>query len=269
MMATGIILAGGSSTRMHADKAFMEVGGRRVIEAQLEVIDGLFEEVLIVANPGRTSRLAGYERAGVRVVEEPVGGKGPLGGILSGLMLSGSRANFVLACDMPFIRREAVLLVMESMAGLQVAVPRTPGGLEPLHAAYERSCAPVIERQLERGNLKVTGFFGRVNVREVPWEEFKRIDPSGRLLANINSPEDMLRAAAAPAAAMSRVGGGRMPDEIPQEVLEAVRKEAVDNKIPCQRAQELAGELGVSIPVVGMALDILKIKIIQCQLGCF
>ena len=69
--------------------------------------------------------------------------------------------------------------------------------------------------------------------------------------------------------ALSRIGGGRMPEEIPQEVVEAVKKEAVDGKIPCERAQELAGELGVPIPVVGRALDLLNIKIIRCQLGCF
>lgn len=195
-MATGIILAGGASTRMPGDKAFMEVAGRRVIDVQLEVMDGLFEEILIVVNAGRTSVLAGFERPGARVLEEPVSGKGPLGGILSGLMLSGSEQNFVMACDMPFVRREAILLVLRSLAGFQVAVPKTAKGLEPLHAAYERSCTGAIERQLEEGNLKVTGFYGQVEVNEIPWEEFERIDPSGMLLMNVNSPTDMRRAAA-------------------------------------------------------------------------
>ncbi len=203
-MATGIILAGGASTRMPGDKAFMEVAGRRVIDVQLEVMDGLFEEILIVANAGRTLVLAGLERSGVRVLEEPVSGKGPLGGIMSGLVLSGSEQNFVLACDMPFVRREAILLVLRSLAGFQVAVPRTSKGLEPLHAAYERSCAEVIEPQLEEGNLKVTGFYGQVKVNEIPWEEFKRIDPSGMLLMNVNSPADMRRAAAATGEDVSR-----------------------------------------------------------------
>jgi hypothetical protein len=69
--------------------------------------------------------------------------------------------------------------------------------------------------------------------------------------------------------ALSRVGGEQMPEDIPQEVLEAVKREAVEGKIPCARAQALAEELGVPIPVVGRALDLLKIKIIRGQLGCF
>lgn len=195
MMATCIILAGGAGKRMPGDKAFMEVAGRRVIDIQLEILDGLFGEMLIVTNTARVKQLAALESRGVRVVEEPVGGKGPLGGILSGLMLSGSEENFVLACDMPFIKRDAAQFVVECLAGFQVAVPRTPEGLEPLHAAYNRSCQPVISRQLDEGNLKVTDFYARVALYEIPWDELKRFDPEERLLLNINSPEDMKRAA--------------------------------------------------------------------------
>lgn len=69
--------------------------------------------------------------------------------------------------------------------------------------------------------------------------------------------------------ALSMTGGATMPEEVPENVMEAVKKEAVDNRIECERAQQLAGELGVPIPVVGRALDLLGIKITSCQLGCF
>lgn len=194
-MATGIILAGGASSRMPGDKAFMEISGRPILDIQLEVIDGLFKEVLIVCNEPRAGKLKRYERPGVRVVVEPVPGKGPLGGILSGLMLSETEDNFMLACDIPFIKRGAVAAVMDALKGWQAAVPATPDGLEPLHAAYDRSCAGVIERQLAEGDLKVTRFFEKVRVNWVPFEELLRFDPTGRLLMNINEPEDMRRAA--------------------------------------------------------------------------
>ena len=69
--------------------------------------------------------------------------------------------------------------------------------------------------------------------------------------------------------ARSRIGGGEMPEDIPERVIEAVKREAKEGRIPCARAQELAGELGVPIPLVGRALDLLEIKIVECQLGCF
>ena len=60
-----------------------------------------------------------------------------------------------------------------------------------------------------------------------------------------------------------------MPEDVPQKVIDAVKKAAADNKIDCERAQALAGELGVPMLVVGRALNLLNIKIVQCQLGCF
>jgi hypothetical protein len=64
-------------------------------------------------------------------------------------------------------------------------------------------------------------------------------------------------------------GWGEMPEEIPEKVIEVVKREAVEGRITCARAQQLAAELGVPIPLVGRALDLLGIKIIECQLGCF
>ena len=190
-MATGIILAGGKSNRMPGDKAFMEVAGRRVISIQLEELSGLFDELVIVGNAERMASLSEYEAEGVRVIEETVRGKGPLGGIAGGLALSRSDENFVLACDMPFVRRAAVEFVLDGLTGHMVCVPETPGGLEPLHAAYRKGCLAVIEARLGAGELKVTGFYDDVSVNRIPWEEMERFDPTGRMLINVNSPDDI------------------------------------------------------------------------------
>jgi len=194
-MAACIILAGGAGTRMPGDKAFMEVNGRRVIDVQLEALDGAFEEFLVIGNRERMDRLRVFERRGVRVLEETVRGSGPLGGIASGLELSGAAENFVLACDIPFVRRDAVLFVMEQLAGFQVAVPETPDGLEPLHAAYRSDCLDAAREGITAGNLKVTDFYAGLRVTRVPWEAMLEFDPAGRLMLNINRPDD-IRAAA-------------------------------------------------------------------------
>lgn len=190
-MATGIILAGGRGTRMPGDKSFMEVAGRRVISIQLDELGGLFEEFLIVGNIERMDRLSEFEARGVRVVEETVRGKGPLGGILSGLLLSRTEENFLLACDMPFVKRAAVEFTLRGLDGYEVAVPVMPEGLEPLHAAYSRSCLEAIEARVGRGELKVTGFYDDVKVNYIPWERLERFDQTGRMLFNVNSPEDI------------------------------------------------------------------------------
>ena len=68
---------------------------------------------------------------------------------------------------------------------------------------------------------------------------------------------------------VAQVGGGGMSEEIPRQVTEAVRREAAEGKLTCERAHELAAELGVPLEVVGRALDLAHIKITRCQLGCF
>jgi molybdopterin-guanine dinucleotide biosynthesis protein A len=192
-MATGIILAGGASSRMPGDKAFLRFGARTVIEIQLEQMEGLFEEVLVITNTERVERLAEVLDGLVRVVEEPVRGKGPLGGILSGLMVSTSEKNFVLACDIPYVKHDAIAYMLDMLEGYDVAVPRTPEGLEPLHAAYKKRCAAIIDGQLAEGDLKVTDFFGKVKVNYIDYEELAEFDSTGMLLTNVNSPEDMRR----------------------------------------------------------------------------
>jgi hypothetical protein len=69
--------------------------------------------------------------------------------------------------------------------------------------------------------------------------------------------------------ARSRLGGCEMAEDVPGAVIEAIREAAPEGRIECERAQALARELGVEISVVGRALDLEKIKIISCQLGCF
>lgn len=69
--------------------------------------------------------------------------------------------------------------------------------------------------------------------------------------------------------ALSRTGGEEMPEDVPEEVLEAVNRESKDGKMTCARAHRLAEELGVPVPLVGRALDLCNIKIKECQLGCF
>lgn len=69
--------------------------------------------------------------------------------------------------------------------------------------------------------------------------------------------------------ALARLGGGSVSEDIPQEVTDAVKREASDGRMTCERAHALALELGVPLELVGRALDLANIKITRCQLGCF
>lgn len=54
-----------------------------------------------------------------------------------------------------------------------------------------------------------------------------------------------------------------------EDVKDRIKAAAPEGRIPCAAAFGLAQELGLSRRDLGELLNELRIKIIQCQLGCF
>jgi molybdopterin-guanine dinucleotide biosynthesis protein A len=184
---TGIILAGGKAGRMGGiNKAFIEVGGERLIDRTMRVYRPLFGEIIISTN----SPLE-YLEFDARLVADIYRGKGPLGGIHAGLLHATCERAFVSACDMPYLNDTFIRYMIEQADGYDLVVPVTVNGFESLHAIYSRRCLPVIESQIERDELKVSLLFRKFKTREIPEDEIRRFDPEGRLFANLNRPDDL------------------------------------------------------------------------------
>ncbi len=96
---TAVILAGGSSERYGQNKAFLEIGGIRLIDLMAGQMKNIFKRVILVTNQKRD-----YEYLKIPIVEDLLEGLGPIGGIYTGLMSIADRAGFFIACDMPFIK---------------------------------------------------------------------------------------------------------------------------------------------------------------------
>ena len=181
------ILAGGGAARMGGrPKSFLEVGGRRIIDRQLEVLRPRYPEILISANePER------YAELGLPVVPDAVPGQGPLGGILAVLEAARADRVQVVACDMPRITAAALDLVSDPRRDADVVVPVAFGRAEPLFARYSRACAPAIRAPLAAGERKVAGLFPFVRVVEIPEAELRAVDPDLAFLGNLNAPGDL------------------------------------------------------------------------------
>jgi len=54
-----------------------------------------------------------------------------------------------------------------------------------------------------------------------------------------------------------------------ENMIDAVRSAAVNNRLTCEKAHELARQMNVSLQEIGAVCNELKIKISACQLGCF
>jgi len=192
MRVTGVIQAGGKSTRMGGQpKALMELGGRRIIERVVAALAGVVDDLLLVTNtPER------YAYLGLALVPDVYPDHGSLGGIYSGLKAASGDAAFTVACDMPFLNSAVVRLVVERAALGDVVIPRVGAQLETLHAAYQKTCLPHMEAQLLAGRLKIVGFFDRVRVLEIPEAEVARLADPALVFMNVNTPDELERARA-------------------------------------------------------------------------
>lgn len=185
---TGVILAGGESSRMGSDKAFLSLLGARLIDRVYISLATLFPELLIVTNNPQH-----YSDIPCRKVADLYPGHGALAGIHSGLVHAASERVFVVACDMPFVSPVVVRYLCSFAAQGDMVLPYSSGGHEPLHAVYAKTCLPAIEQVLKKGQRRVGAFFDQVKVIKIFPDEITRFGSLEKCFYNINTPEDYYR----------------------------------------------------------------------------
>jgi molybdopterin-guanine dinucleotide biosynthesis protein A len=187
---TAFILAGGKSTRMGADKAFVEYGGRTLLARSLDLARSVTSEVRIVGSAEKFALFA-------PVVEDVFCNCGPLGGIHAALRASVTELNLILAVDMPFVSW-AFLQYLISQAGnapeAAVVVPRGAGNWQPLCAIYRRDFAGVAEDALRAGQNRIDPLFNVVRTRVISEDELEGAGFSTALFRNLNTPQELSRA---------------------------------------------------------------------------
>ncbi len=183
---SAIILAGGQSRRMGRDKALIDYRGQPIIAHVINTLHALSDDIVVVSN-----RSDLYGSFGARVVPDYDPPCGPLGGIAAGLQAAQYPLAVVVACDMPFLNMKLLRWLIDLAEGYDAVVPQTGDEFEPLHAVYRRECHSPIVRHIERGERRVISFFADVRLRPVPEPEWRRLDPAGRSLVNLNTPDDL------------------------------------------------------------------------------
>jgi len=187
--AAGVILAGGQSRRMGgADKAFLTVDGRPVVERTLALLGQCFPQVVVVSNqPDK------YVRFGVQVVRDEFPGKGPLAGIHAAMRHIHLPYAFVVACDMPFLRIEPIRFLVERAHGQEAIIASWDGDIEPLHALYASRLQERIGVALQRGTTAIRDFLREVDAEYVPEPVMRGVLGAEESFRNINTPEEAAR----------------------------------------------------------------------------
>ena len=192
---TGIILAGGKSSRLGRDKAWEDVGGQRIIDRVIGALQSSCDEVLIIGDrPERENELSLPKCIQYR--SDELKGRGSIGGLYTGLKASDTLWSLVVACDMPFISRELIrfMLSIISKNRCDAIVPVINGRYQPTHALYNSTCIPFIEKNISSGNFRMDSYFDEIYLEEISEDVINSIQGAELSFFNVNTEDDLFTA---------------------------------------------------------------------------
>ena len=183
----GFILAGGNSTRMGRDKAFVGFDGCTLLARALDLVRSVTSNVCIV---GAQEKFSGF----APVVEDIFRDRGPLGGIHAALRSSVTELNLMLAVDMPFVASaflQYLISEARTAGGASVIVSQSDDRWQPLCAVYRRSFADAAEKALHAGRNKIDLLFDEAETRVIGKVELDRMGFSSSMFCNLNTLEEL------------------------------------------------------------------------------
>ncbi len=182
-MMPAVLLCGGESKRMGRPKIDLPFGDETLLSYVVSLLWGIFSHVVVVAAPGQTlPNLSVTE-----VLRDRIPGRGPLGGMQSGLGVVGAYGNraFVAACDMPFLSAELIDRLAHAGSGVDIVCPHDGQRAHPLASTYRTDVLESVNTMLDEGNLPIRHLLCRRPTRFLD-ASMPRLRTC---LQNVNTPE--------------------------------------------------------------------------------
>lgn len=180
-LITGIVLAGGKSSRMGSDKGLMIFRSKPLVQYSLDLLSHFCGRILISSNN------PDYKKFGFEVIADDVAGAGPIAGIASCLRQSRTSLNLVLSCDMPLLDPVVFETLLEFTDGNTFVVPVDSGGrAEPLCAFYNKSGLVIAEELIQLGVYRLTALFNQAQVRYIRPDDYP-VSYNEKWFANLNT----------------------------------------------------------------------------------
>ncbi|MBK6522170.1 MAG: molybdenum cofactor guanylyltransferase [Bacteroidia bacterium] len=178
------VLCGGKSTRMGTEKGLVNLQGKEFVRHITDTLKRITDSIAIIANNN------GYERFGYNIIGDLVKEKGPLAGIYTGLMHSNKELNLFLSCDIPLVKEEAIIHLIESSVKNEGAtVTEHNGKTEPLFAVYRKTQATLIKELLDKDELSVMNSLSIIGSQKIPLSGESFYDE--KMLCNINTKKEL------------------------------------------------------------------------------
>ena len=193
MIASGVVLCGGKSTRMGTSKALLPFGPETMLQRVVRLLQQVVAPIVVVA---ATDQPLPELAPDVIVVRDEREARGPLEGLRAGLkaLPEDVDAAYVTSCDVPLLEPAFAARMLDLAAGHDVCVMEIDGFTHPLSAVYRRTTLPHVEHLLAQDRLRPAFLFDLVKTRRVRPEEVAAIDPELRTLRNLNTREDYKKA---------------------------------------------------------------------------
>ena len=190
--ASGIVLAGGRSSRFGRDKLAEPVGDGPLLRFAIEAVRRVTTEVIVVAAPGGRPALP----SGVRLVHDEAAFEGPLAGCYGGLLAAREPLVIVVGGDMPTLQPAVLAALIRGLAAssADVAVLDHVGRRQPLPTVLRTGTGTeVVRRLLADRERRLGALFERLLVHVLPETEWRALDPASESLRDIDEPADLAR----------------------------------------------------------------------------
>lgn len=176
------ILTGGKSSRMGSDKAMLEKDGKSFLEIQMELFAD-FAEVLVSVAKGKE-----YPFENVTFVEDELEDYGPLEGIRQLLKASKENWVFVMATDLPFMKKEfidKILSQIDDCKDYMAVIPCSNERVHVLSGLYSKDVLPLIEELISLDKHAIMALIDKIPVKFVNIDDHLGFE---EMIININTP---------------------------------------------------------------------------------
>jgi molybdopterin-guanine dinucleotide biosynthesis protein A len=179
------LFAGGRSSRMRRDKAFLEIDGVPLWQRQLQTLRELDPSEIFFSGPMQRE----WTESGLEIVADAKTDSGPLGGLVAVLRRCKNTRLLVLAVDLPNMTSEFLKQLLAMCSNNGGVVPKRNERFEPLAAIYPARCVALAESCLDAGEYSLQQFArraasaGLITTKEIAEQE-------GALFFNLNTPAD-------------------------------------------------------------------------------
>jgi len=185
MHATGIILAGGKSSRMGEDKGLVLLNGKPMIQYVIEALKEVVSEISIISNN------ESYHKFGVPVYSDIIKEKGPVGGIYTGLYHSTTELNFCISCDVPMISSDFIFWLLNRSGNAFVTLPMYKDKVHQMIGVYSKQVLSNFQESVEKEHLKLSQVNNDMACEIIDIEkEYANFDEL--IFSNINTKNELI-----------------------------------------------------------------------------